>query len=229
MPTTSNEHIYDGDVDQILEGLDQSDRVILLPDRPGSKQPDPRRRLRIMWGQWLLDDILAGRYRSFVCAVNAEDNSHGIISQLANLLKTSQWVETRITAHVRRLVQPTKVAVAKFDMDTVEILALLRPKEHEHLTLDDLSLGFTLVTEMVARKPSRVPSASVSFLGARANVLVDETGREPSFETVLRTMYEAGYSGDVYPATWMWGSAPTGVFARYPFPDSVERMREGGF
>ena len=36
-----------------------------------------------MWGQCLLEDLLAGRYRSLVCAVNAKDNGHGIITELA--------------------------------------------------------------------------------------------------------------------------------------------------
>ena len=71
--------------------------------------------------------------------------------------------------------------------------------------------------------------ASVCFLGARANKLIDPRGQEPSFETVLRTMYDGGYRGDVYPAPWMWDSAPAGVFPRYPFPDSFKQMCDGGF
>jgi hypothetical protein len=71
--------------------------------------------------------------------------------------------------------------------------------------------------------------ASVSFLGAKSNRLVDAEGREPSFESVLRTMFEAGYRGDVYPSLAMWNCAPTGIFAAYPFPDSVRVMREGGY
>ena len=43
-------------------------------------QPDTTPRIRIMWGQHLLEDLLAGRYRSLVLAVNAEDNSSGIIA-----------------------------------------------------------------------------------------------------------------------------------------------------
>jgi len=82
---------------------------------------------------------------------------------------------------------------------------------------------------MVHRKPQRRPIASVCYLGGKANRLADVEGDEPSFEGVLRTMYESGYRGDVYPAMWMWHAAPTGVFARYPFPESVATMREGGF
>jgi hypothetical protein len=42
-------------------------------------------------------------------------------------------------------------------------------------------------------------------------------------------MHDAGYRGDVFPCTTMWDLYPTGVYARYPFPQSLERMREGGF
>ena len=69
----------------------------------------------------------------------------------------------------------------------------------------------------------------MSFLGAKSNRLVDKEGNEPSFESVLETMYQAGYRGDVYPSVRMWELAPTGVFATYPFPDSLKVMRSGGF
>ena len=75
----------------------------------------------------------------------------------------------------------------------------------------------------------RCGSASVSFLGARANQLVDRHGREPTFETVLRTVHEAGYMGDIYPSPAMWHSAPIGLYARYPFGETLDRMRQGGF
>ncbi len=220
--------IYDGDGDQLMEGVDHNDRIIILPDSSEGRKQDPTERLRIMWGHWLLDDLLANRYRSLVCAVNADDNSHGFITQLADLLPTSQWSEKTITDYARHLVQPNTMTVVKFDMDAVEVLALLRPSEHEHLAVEDLHHGYKIVTEMIRRRPGRMPSASVCFLGAHANVLSDDGGAEPSFETVLRALYDAGYRGDVYPSPWMW-SATTGVFARYPFPDSLERMREGGF
>ena len=110
----------------------------------------------------------------------------------------------------------------------VPVLALLRPTDREHLTMDDLSHGFKLVSEMIARKPQRMPTASVCFLGARANQLLENSG-EPSFESVLRVMHDSGFGGDVYPALWMWDSAPTPVYARYPFPASIESMRHGGF
>ena len=71
--------------------------------------------------------------------------------------------------------------------------------------------------------------ASVSVLGAKSNSLTGSDDREPSFESVLRMMYEAGYRGDVYPSLGMWELAPTGVFASYPFPESLDLMREGGF
>ncbi len=221
-------HIYDGEGDQLIEGQTQTERIILLPDVLGPKNTDSTPRIRIMWGQWLLRDLLTKRYRTLVCAVNAYDNTHGIISQVAKLLPTSQWTESSITSHANHYVQRHCVTVVKYDMDAVEVLALLRPADHEQLTLKDLARGFQLVVEMLTDRPYRWPSASVCFLGARANKLIGADGREPSFEAALRTMYEAGYRGDVYPSPSMWESAPTGVFARYPFPDSLDYMRVGG-
>ena len=224
--------IYDGEGDRLMEEKDQAiDRIILLPDAPPSKNPDRTAKLRIMWGQHLLEDLLVGRYRSVICAVNATDNSHGIITQLATLLPTSQWDEASITARAKQFSEGGRaVKVLKYDMDMLEVLALLRPVSHDGMTLQDLATGFRIVSEMLRQRPQRQPSASVSFLGARSNALTDSQGREPSFETVLRVMYEAGYtSGDVYPTPGMWASAPTAVYARYPFPPSLETMRHGGF
>jgi len=109
------------------------------------------------------------------------------------------------------------------------VLGLLRPSEHEHLTPADVLTGFRIVSAMLNARPDRLPVASVCFLGARANKLFDDNGREPSFETVLRIMFGAGYRGDVYPAPWMWESAPRSVFPRYPFPAGFKDMCNGGF
>src|SRR6478672_7320626 len=96
--------IYDGDGDSLMrrDASHDFDRLVLVPDSFPSKTPDRQARIRIMWGQHLLEDVLAGRYQSLVCAVNAEDNSHGIISQLASLLPTSQWDHVSITAHAKQ-------------------------------------------------------------------------------------------------------------------------------
>ncbi len=227
---TDSHRIYDGDGDQLMEDHELADRLILLPDARPSKVPDPTSRIRIMWGQHLLDDVLAGRYNSLVCAVNADNNDHGIIAQLAELIPTSQWGKASITEYAKQFSRSgDKIKVLKFDMDIVEVLAFLRPPDRDHFTLDDLSSGFTIVSQMVKRKTHRLPSASVSFLGARSNMLFDHNHQVPSFETVLRTMYQAGYTGDIYPAPSMWESAPTALYARYPFPSSVDEMRQGGF
>ena len=227
---TREERIYDGEGDSLLTVEKMSDQLILVPDtKPQGHQPDPTPRCRIMWGQHLLDDLLQGRYRTLVCAVNGDENAHGIISQLATMLPTSQWSAQNITDYASRFAARDQATVLKFDMDAVEVLGLLRPAQHEHLTLKDLSDGFGIVSEMIRRKTERLPVASVSFLGARVNRLLDDTGSEPSFETVLRAMHDAGFSGDVYPAPWMWESAPTALYARYPFPESLERMRDGGY
>ena len=224
-------HIYEGDGDDLAEQMvEEGNRLVLLPDTSlDERGPDSTERIRIMWGQRLIDDLVTGHYRALVCAVNAEDNSHGIIAQIAEKLPTSQWRERMITEFARHFVQPHNVTVVKFDLDRVKVLGLLRPSQHEHLTPDDLAHGFRIVSAMLRGRPDRLPVASVCFLGARANRLLDAKGHEPSFETVLRTMYESGYRGDVYPAPWMWDASPRAVFPRYPFPDTFKHMCDGGY
>jgi hypothetical protein len=223
-------HIYEGAGDDLAEQVGIGTGIILLPDAPVElRQPDPVEHIRILWGQRLIDDLVTGRYRALVCAVNAEDNSHGIINILAQRLPTSQWREPMITEFARHFVQPHTATVVKFDMDRVKVLGLLRPAGHEHLSPRDLSAGFRIISAMLRGRPDRLPVASVCFLGANANRLTDDQGHEPSFETVLKLMYDAGYRGDVYPAPWMWESGPKGVFPRYPFPESFRQMCDGGF
>ncbi|MDP6601379.1 MAG: hypothetical protein QGH76_03690 [Phycisphaerales bacterium] len=229
--TDTRPRIYDGDGDQLLEADSRSNRLVILPAGDPKVASVCRDRLRIQWGQHLLADVLALRYRSLVCGVNADDNSGGIISSLAELLPTSQWNNESITKHARHFAEssPNDVLVLKYDMDAVKVLALLRPLNQEAFSLPNLQHGFQLVAEMVEKRWDRRPCASVSFLGAKSNALHNEDGNEPSFESVLRTMFDAGFRGDVYPSLSMWECAPTGLFADYPFPDSLKVMRSGGF
>ena len=236
MPSTSHSSnpvtLYDGDADALVSA-EQADRVTLLPgDSSGFAASE---RIRVMWGQDMLRDMLDGRYRSVICGVNDDDNAHGIVAQLVNLVHASQWTERTVTGYARAFSQSVDLHAAtdqepyvlKYDLDSILILALLRPKGRDHFTTDDLSRGFATVSRMLKGRADRRPVASVSFLGARSNRLVDTSGREPSFETVLRTMYQAGYRGDVYPAPQMWTRGEVGVFPTYPFPEAVSRMREG--
>jgi hypothetical protein len=230
-------HLYDGDGDLLLHADKRSDRVILLPwGDPRLASPD-RDRIRIMWGQHLLADVVAGRYRTVVCAVNDVDNSHGMLGELLDSVPTSQWNVKTATAYSNMFHKSVadhaphdhEPYILKFDLDRLLIMALLRPRDQEYFTLRDLAHGFETVTKMLAGRRERWPVASVSFLGAKTNRLVDDDGREPSFESVLRVMFDAGYRADVYPSTGMWELAPTGVFASYPFPKSLDVMREGGY
>jgi hypothetical protein len=235
MTTTTRPNIYAGDGDQLMEADRRSDRIVLLP------AADPREatlgggELRIQWGQSLLRDVLAGRYRTVVCGINDTDNSHGIIGTLLHMVQTSQWTVDSATSYAKVFQDSINLHsssdrepfILKFDLDSLLILAILRPRGKDHFTLDDMERGFRTVTKMLERRHDRLPAASVSFLGARSNRLCDKNGDEPSFEQVLRSMYTAGWRGDVYPALSMWECAPTGVFATYPFPDSLDRMREG--
>ncbi|MBL0920613.1 MAG: hypothetical protein IBJ10_00625 [Phycisphaerales bacterium] len=233
-PSPRGLRLYDDDGEALMSNV-PSDHVTLLPD---AARPAPEKdRIRILWGQPMLDDIVAGRYRTVVCGVNATDNSHGIIAQLATLLPVSQWSAATVTAHARMFMDSivrhggadAEPYIVKFDMEHVEVLGLLRPHSRDHFTLADLERGFRQVSRMLEGRRERLPVASVSFLGARSNRLIDESaGAEPTFETVLRTMHAVGYRGDVYPAPQAWTLGNIGVFGGYPFPPSLDEMRRGG-
>lgn len=228
--------MYDGEGDALVQADKRSARVVVLPSgdtKYASMDPD---RLRIQWGQHLLADLVAGRYRTVICGVNDVDNSHGIVGDLLELVETSQWSHKSATSYAKIFHDAVAVHAAddrepyvlKFDLDRLLVLGILRPVGRDHFTLEDLSRGFATVVKMLKGRRERSPAASVSFLGAKSNRLVGPDGREPSLEAVLRTMHAAGFRGDVYPSLGMWDLAPTGMFASYPFPDSVDRMREGG-
>ncbi len=236
-PTTPTKppdaRLYDDEADGLLSSDQFPDRVSLLPG-PGGKIA-PGQRMRILWGQDLLRDLLDGRYRTVICGVNDTDNSHGIVAQLVELVATSQWSAKSVTSFAKMFQDSVAIHAAndrepyvlKYDLDSLLILALLRPRGRNHFTLDDLSRGFKTVAKMLKERRERLPVASVSFLNARANRLEGKGGREPSFETVLRTMFESGYRGDVYPAPAMWKFGHVGVFPNYPFPEGLDRMRQG--
>ncbi|MCB9838293.1 MAG: hypothetical protein H6813_03050 [Phycisphaeraceae bacterium] len=238
-PSTTREvRLYDGEGEDLMTIEQAMDRVTLMPNTPRSVKPDGRDTIRILWGQHMLHDILENRYRSVVCGVNDSDNSHGIIAQIVDLIDTSQWTSKTVTSYAKMFHDSVTLQaegdkephILKIDLDSVLILAMLRPRGKDHFTLDDLSLGFKTVSKMLRGRRERLPVASVSFLGARSNRLIDaHTGAEPSFETVLRTMFESGYRGDVYPTSKLWGLGNVGVFPSYPFPAGLQRMREGGF
>jgi len=232
-PSEPAVRLYEGDAEGLLSSDLAPDRVTLLPGAGGKVAPGER--LRIMWGQDMLRDLVDGRYRTVVCGVNAEDNSHGIIAQLCELITTSQWSARSVTSYAKMFQESVSIHAAsdkqpyvlKFDLDSVLILALLRPSGKDHFTLDDLSRGFATVTKMLSERRERLPVASVSFLNARANRLMGRDGREPSFESVLGAMYGSGFRGDVYTSLAMWRYGNIGVFPSYPFPAGVERMRAG--
>ncbi|MEE8130280.1 MAG: hypothetical protein V3T48_08340, partial [Vicinamibacterales bacterium] len=180
--------LYDDEGDLLLEADKRADRVILLPSgdpRHASRDPD---RIRIQWGQHLLADLVAGRYRTAVCAVNDVDNTRGIVGELLELVPTSQWNVKTATAYARMFHESVAVHapddrepyILKFDLDRLLIMAVLRPRDQEHFTLDDLSRGFQTVAKMLAGRRERWPVASVSLLGAKSNRLIDAGDREPS-------------------------------------------------
>lgn len=229
---THHFRLYDDDADSLLRSDVFPDRVTMLP---GASVQRTHERMRIMWGQDLLRDLLDGRYRTVICGVNDTDNSHGIIAQLVDMTQTSQWTPKTITSYAKMFQDSVAVHAAgdkepyvlKYDLDAILILALLRPKGKDHFSVDDLYRGFRTVSKMLGDRRERQPAAAVSFLNAKANRLVGPDHREPSFETVLRTMFNAGFRGDVYTSPSMWKFGHVGVFPTYPFPEGVERMRGG--
>ena len=237
MPNTTDEdlRLYKEDGDQLMVSATLGDHITLLPEAPTAV--DKLGRIRIMWGQQMLPDLLSGRYRAVVCGVNAEDNAHGIVAQLVELSKTSQWTPKAVTSYAKMFMDSLSIHAAgdrepyilKYDLDNMLVLAMLRPHGKKYFTLRDFARGFQTITKMLEGRRERIPVASVSFLGARSNRLVrdDQDQSEPSFETVLETMYQAGFRGDVYPTPNMWSMGHIGVFPSYPFPEGIARMRAG--
>jgi len=233
-PAQPDFRLYDDDADGLLGSDLFPERVNLLPGTR-TRAPEPGQSLRILWGQDLLKDLLDGRYRTVVCGVNDDDNSRGLIAQLTELISTSQWSAKSVTSYARMFQESVHVHAAadrepyvlKFDLDQLLILAILRPKARAHFTLDDLARGFRTVARMLSERHDRQPVATVSFLNAKANRLEAADGREPSFESVLRSMFNAGFRGDVYTAPAMWRFGHVGVFPTYPFPEGIDRMRGG--
>ncbi|MCB1280969.1 MAG: hypothetical protein KDB18_05555 [Salinibacterium sp.] len=231
--STSTTTLYDDDADDLLSYSESTQRVTLMPsDRP---RLEAGRRIRVLWGQDMLMDVLDGKYRAVICAVNDEDNAHGIISQIVQLITTSQWSAASITSYAKvfqdslalHASEDREPFVLKYDLDSLLLLALLRPKGRDHFTVSDLGRGFRTVTKMLSGRPDRRPVATVSFLDGVSNRLIDADGSQPSFETVLRTMFDSGYRGDVYPSPSMWNHGHVGVFPTYPFPEGLDRMRQG--
>lgn len=234
MLDTNSITIYKDDGDRLMEVTPTSSRVVILPSG-NLKKVQEERRIRIQWGQHLLQDLIEGRYRTIICGVNDIDNSHGILGELLELVPTSQWTLDSVTSYARMFRSAVNVHAAedrepyilKFDLDRILILGMLRPADRDSFTLEDIHRGFSTISKMLDGRRDRQPCASVSFLGAKSNRLIDHNGAQPSFEAVLDAMHKGGYSGDVYPAPSMWDLAPTGVFNSYPFPESLDRMREG--
>jgi len=235
-PTAEREtKLYDDEGELLLPSELAADKVTLLPQDSGAEAEG---RVRILWGQDMLRDMIEGRYRAVICGVNDQDNSHGMVAQLVELTTTSQWTARSVTSYAKMFQESVSIHAAmdrepyilKYDLDSVLILAILRPKGRDHFTLDNISSGFKTIVKMLKGRRERLPVASVSFLGAHSNRLIDErTGEEPSFESVLRSMRQAGYCGDVYPSPAMWSFGHVGVFPSYPFPASLDRMRAGGY
>jgi hypothetical protein len=178
--------IYQDDGDRLMQVSRGMKGITVVPHgdvRVATREP----RIRIQWGQHMLDDIVRGRYRTLVCGVNDRDNSHGILGEVLRLVPTS-YAKTFRSAVALHGKDDREPYVLKFDLDRLLVLALLRPADRDHFTLDDIERGFRTVARMIESRHDRWPTASVSFLGAKSNRLVGKYGEEPSFEEVLQRM-----------------------------------------
>jgi len=235
MTKTMTVQLYNDGADDLLSADSFPDRVSLLPAHHGAPQAGSR--IRVMWGQDLLADVLDGRYRAVICGVNDSDNSHGVVAQIVSLMTTSQWSSNAVTSYAKMFQDSVQVHasndrepyILKYDLDSVLVLGLLRPRGRAFFTVGDLFRGFRTINKMLQGRADRRPVCSVSFLGAVSNKLVtdDQNHNEPSFETVVQTMHDSGYRGDVYPSPAMWNYAHVGVFPSYPYPKGIDRMRAG--
>ena len=135
--------IYDGDGDTLMEADRQSNRLIIMPVGDPREVDSSRKRIRIQWGQFLLNDMLTSKYRTLVCGVNPVDNSRGIINLIAQALPTSQWDNESITKYAKGYAElsPEKTLVLKYDMDDVKVFALLRPHNRDVFTLEEFKLS----------------------------------------------------------------------------------------
>ena len=104
-----------------------------------------------------------------------------MLGELLKLIPTSQWSLSSATSYARMFRGAVNVHarddrepyVLKFDLDRLLILALLRPADRDHFTLEDLYRGFRTVSKMLEGRADRAPACSVSFLGAKSNRLLD--------------------------------------------------------
>ena len=128
MTATTESTLYDEGAEALLSSEQFADRISLLPDE--TSRIEAGQRVRILWGQNMLLDVLDGRYRAVICGVNDEDNSHGIIAQLVNLITTSQWSTQSVTSYARMFQDSVSVHAAhdrepyvlKYDLDSLLIL-----------------------------------------------------------------------------------------------------------
>src|ERR1043165_8780568 len=175
--------LYDDEAELLMGVETFPDRVSLLPAGAiGAGIGPGLERVRILWGQDMLRDMLDERYRAVICGGNDADTSHGIVAQLVDLTPASQWTAKGVTSFAKMFQDSVSIHAArdrepyvlKYDLDSLLILALLRPHGRDHFTPEDLSRGFRTVVKMLKERRERLPVASVSFLNARANKLVEK-------------------------------------------------------
>ena len=138
--------IYDDEGDALIEADRRSNRVILLPSGDVMAAPTDRDRIRIQWGQHLLADLMADRYRTVICGVNDVDNSRGILGELLELVTTSQWTTDWIKIRSRN---------PAYNPPVLDYGCVVEIRDR-HLLND-------IVLASIGRKPHRLPHRSLEL------------------------------------------------------------------
>ncbi|MEL6908464.1 MAG: hypothetical protein AAFP22_23845, partial [Planctomycetota bacterium] len=94
-------------------------------------------------------------------------------AQIVDLIRTSQWTVDTVTNYAKMFQQSvathagrdSEPYVLKYDLDSVLVLALLRPKGQDHFTPVDLRRGFETVTSMLEHRIDRRPAAEADGRG----------------------------------------------------------------
>ncbi|CAG0996128.1 hypothetical protein PHYC_02573 [Phycisphaerales bacterium] len=90
--------LYEDEAESLFKSDLFPDRGTLLPGE--GRSVSARERIRIMWGQDMLRDIIDGRCRTVVCGVNDSGNSRHR-RHLVELITAGRWSGRRVSIYAR--------------------------------------------------------------------------------------------------------------------------------
>ena len=161
-----NFRLYDDEAERLLSSDQFPDKVTMLPGAAGQRTGE---RIRILWGQDLIRDLLDGRYRTVICGVNDRDNSHGIVAQVVELLHTSQWTPSSVTSYAKMFQDSVSVHAAAdkepyvLKYDLIAAGARHSAPKGKATSPSMIPPRFRTVSKMLSDRRERQPAATVSF------------------------------------------------------------------